>query len=162
MDFHCESRGCPPFGASAPSALFLLVVPSNIMPGWCFHSATIPLWGFLPLHGVGWWYVGARMCFQRWLHQHRRGDRCFRWALVCAPPATSSPLSVGQTLRWRVITERRSYERWCGGAMVAVYPTSMLFGGGSNRCSVAISLAGILVFSWSVQVILPDLGGHMC
>ena len=58
--------------------------------------------------------------------------------------------------------ERGSYERWCGGAMVAVYPTSMLFGGGSNRCSVAVSLAGILVFSRSVQVILSDLGVMLC
>jgi len=49
VDFHCESHGCPPFGVSAPSALFLLVVPSNIMPGWCFHSATIPLVRFPPL-----------------------------------------------------------------------------------------------------------------
>ena len=37
------------------------------------------------------------------------------------------PFSVGLTLRWRVTTERRSYARWCEGAMVAVYPTSMLF-----------------------------------
>jgi len=33
VDFHRESRGCPPFGVSAPSVLFSIVVPSNIMPG---------------------------------------------------------------------------------------------------------------------------------
>ena len=33
VDGHCESRECPLFGASALSALFLLVVPSNFMPG---------------------------------------------------------------------------------------------------------------------------------
>ena len=39
VDFHRELYGCPPFGVSD----ILLVVPSNIMPGWCFHYATIPL-----------------------------------------------------------------------------------------------------------------------
>ncbi|CAN6296577.1 unnamed protein product, partial [Urochloa humidicola] len=52
--FHCELRGCPPFGASAPSPLFLLVGPSNFMPG--FHSPTIPPARFPPL--VRRWMVG--------------------------------------------------------------------------------------------------------
>ena len=43
--------------------------------------------------------------------------------------------------------KRRSYEGWCGGAMVAVYPASMMFGGGSNRRSMAVSLAGVLALS---------------
>ena len=30
----------------------------------CFHSSAVPLRGFLPLYGVGRWFVGARMCFQ--------------------------------------------------------------------------------------------------
>ena len=41
---------------------------------------------------------------------------------------------------WRVTAERRSYEGWCGGAMAAVSPASMLFGGGSIRRSVAVFL----------------------
>ena len=43
--------------------------------------------------------------------------------------------------------ERRSYEGWCGGAIVAVYPASMLFDGGSNRRALAVLLAGILALS---------------
>jgi hypothetical protein len=66
---------------------------------------------------VGMWI--ARMCFERWSHQHLKEDRRFRWARACATPAAISPHFVGLTLRWRVITERHSYEGWCGVAMAA-------------------------------------------
>lgn len=48
---------CPPFGASTPSALFLLMVLSNFMPGGVSTSSTIPLRGFLPSNSVGRWYL---------------------------------------------------------------------------------------------------------
>ena len=41
--------------------------------------------------------------------------------------------------------ERRSYEGWCGGAMATVNLASMLFGGGSHRRLVAVSLASVLL-----------------
>jgi len=44
-------------GISAPSMLSLLMVPVNHMPGGVSTASAIPLQGFLPLDGVGWWYV---------------------------------------------------------------------------------------------------------
>jgi len=53
------------------------------------------------------------------------------------------------SIEWEifVFAERRSYEGWCGGAIVAVYPASMLFDGGSNRRALAVLLVGILALS---------------
>jgi len=47
----------PPFGASTPSTLLLLMVSSNLMPGGVSISSVIPLRGFLPLYSVGWRWV---------------------------------------------------------------------------------------------------------
>jgi len=44
-------------GTSAPSMLSLLMVPVNHMPGGVSTASAIPLQGFLPFDGVGWWYV---------------------------------------------------------------------------------------------------------
>ena len=44
-------------GTSAPSMLSMLVVPVNHMPGGVSTASAIPLQGFLPFDGVGWWYV---------------------------------------------------------------------------------------------------------
>jgi len=44
-------------GISAPSMLSLLVVPVNHMPGGVSTASAIPLQGFHPFDGVGWWYV---------------------------------------------------------------------------------------------------------
>lgn len=76
-------------------------------------------------------------CAFKWLRQHRRG--------VCTPPAAFSPRFVGLTLKWRVTAEQHSYKGCCGGAMAAVSPASMLFGGGSLCRSVAVFLAGGLL-----------------
>jgi len=42
---------------SALSMLSMLVVPVNHMPGGVSTASAIPLQGFLPFDGVGWWYV---------------------------------------------------------------------------------------------------------
>jgi hypothetical protein len=34
------------------------MVPEYQMPGGVSTAATVPLHGFLPVDGVGWWYVG--------------------------------------------------------------------------------------------------------
>jgi hypothetical protein len=47
-------------GASAPSALSLMV-PEYQMPGSVSTAAAIPLQVFLPVDGVGWWYVGPNV-----------------------------------------------------------------------------------------------------
>ena len=44
-------------GTSAPSMLSMLVVPVNHMPGGVSTASAIPLQGFHPFDGVGWWYV---------------------------------------------------------------------------------------------------------
>jgi hypothetical protein len=48
------------FGASAPSALSLMVL-ENLMSGAVFTVTAIPLQGFLPVNGVEWWYVGPEV-----------------------------------------------------------------------------------------------------
>jgi hypothetical protein len=37
------------------------MVPEYQMSGGVFTAATIPLQGFLPVVGVGWWYVGPNV-----------------------------------------------------------------------------------------------------
>jgi hypothetical protein len=37
------------------------MVPENQMSGGVSTAAAIPLQGFLPVDGVGWWYVGPNV-----------------------------------------------------------------------------------------------------
>lgn len=53
--------------------------------------------------------------------------------------------------------ERHSYERWCGGAIVVVYPTSMLccFGGGVHQQAAIVVSPSAL--AWSIDLVVCPL-----
>jgi hypothetical protein len=61
--------------ASAPSAISWMV-PENQMPGGVSTAAIIPLQGFLPVDGVGWWYVGPDVLENVTINF--KGGRCVR------------------------------------------------------------------------------------
>jgi hypothetical protein len=73
-------------GASAPSALSLMV-PEYQMSGGVFTAATIPLQGFLPVVGVGWWYVGPNVLEDVTISS--KGGRRVRWSYACVSVTTS-------------------------------------------------------------------------
>jgi hypothetical protein len=56
---------------------------------WCFHPCVIPLWGFLPLYGVGWRWM--ELGCAKGVTINFKGDHRVPRVLVCAPPASLVP-----------------------------------------------------------------------
>jgi hypothetical protein len=88
---------------------FLLVVIVDQLPSGVSTSSVIPLQGFLPLDGVGWWYV--ELGCARGIAINFKGGRRLRWILAYVPFDIFSPLFALLGLRWRAAAGRRSYER---------------------------------------------------
>ena len=86
------SRGCSPFDAYVSSALSLLVVPSNIMPG-VFTLPQSPYKVYSPCTVLvgGSWEPG---CAFRWLRQHKRGIVVGEpWFAPLPPPLVPTSLA---------------------------------------------------------------------
>jgi hypothetical protein len=77
---------------SALSTLSLFVVTVNQFVGWWSTASVIPLQGFLPLYGIGWWYVELR-CAGGVTNSSKGGCR-LRWILACTPLPLLVPTSI--------------------------------------------------------------------
>jgi hypothetical protein len=109
-------------------AFFLLVVSSNSVPGGVSTHPPFPCEVSSPCTAldIGMWK--PRYAFKCGFISIEMKIILFGEPSFAPLPPPLVPSSLAKPLNgWWQRSVRRSYERWCRGAMATVYPTSMLF-----------------------------------